>query len=160
MLWLFLIAEKFVKKLAFLTQLKGNFCRKKWSQHRFLRKNAKCFDENTQKSQKIVIITSVPGLGDQLGVFFPFSYNQLGYNYLSSSAACCRRCVHNRYMYAWFSSQNSCKIIFCRQKRSFGDQLKVRVYYIFYLMHFSRIWVPLNPRNSKASSQRKTVSRV
>jgi hypothetical protein len=48
------------KKLTFLTQTKGNFAEKVIITLVF-EKNAKFFAENWQKSQKIVIVTSVPG---------------------------------------------------------------------------------------------------
>jgi hypothetical protein len=53
-----IFAEKFGKKLAFLTENKAN---KKLIITLFFEKNANFFAENCQKSQKIVIITSVPG---------------------------------------------------------------------------------------------------
>jgi hypothetical protein len=49
------------KKSAFFTQTKGNFAEKVIIALVF-EKNANFFAENLEKSQKIVIITSVPGL--------------------------------------------------------------------------------------------------
>jgi hypothetical protein len=48
------------KILAFLTQNKAKLC-KNLIMTLVFEKNAKFFDENRQKSQKIVIITSTPG---------------------------------------------------------------------------------------------------
>jgi hypothetical protein len=56
--------------LAFLTQNKVKFW-KSWSQHWYLRKTP-IFSENWQKSQKIVIISSTPGLPD-----FKFQKSQI-----------------------------------------------------------------------------------
>jgi hypothetical protein len=56
-----IFAEKFCKKLAFLTQNKAKFG-KKFIITLVFDKNANFFAENCQKSQKIVIITSVPRL--------------------------------------------------------------------------------------------------
>jgi hypothetical protein len=55
-----IFAEKFGKKSAFLTQIKGNSAEKIIITLVF-EKNAKIFAENGQKSQKIVITTSVLG---------------------------------------------------------------------------------------------------
>jgi hypothetical protein len=52
--------KKSAKKLAFLTQNKAKLC-KNLIMTLVFEKNAKFFDENRQKSQKIVIITSTPG---------------------------------------------------------------------------------------------------
>jgi hypothetical protein len=52
------------KKLAFLTQNKAKICKILIITSVF-EKNANFFAENCQKSQKIVIITSVPGLPSQ-----------------------------------------------------------------------------------------------
>jgi hypothetical protein len=54
-----IFAEKFSEKLAFLTQNKAKLC-KKFIITLVLDKNAYFFAENCQKSQKIVMITSVP----------------------------------------------------------------------------------------------------
>jgi hypothetical protein len=51
--------KKSAKKLAFLTQNKAKLC-KNLSITLVFEKNAKFFDENWQKSRKIVIITSTP----------------------------------------------------------------------------------------------------
>jgi hypothetical protein len=51
------------KKLALLTQNKAKLC-KNLIMTLVFEKNANFFAENCQKSQKIVIITSVPGLVD------------------------------------------------------------------------------------------------
>jgi hypothetical protein len=55
-----IFAEKFSKKLAFLTQNKAKICKILIITLVF-EKNANFFAENSQKSQKIVIITSIPG---------------------------------------------------------------------------------------------------
>jgi hypothetical protein len=55
-----IFAEKYSKKLAFLTQNKATLCKKSIITLVF-EKNANFFAENFQKSPKIVIITSVPG---------------------------------------------------------------------------------------------------
>jgi hypothetical protein len=60
-----LFAEKFSKKLAFLTQNKA----KLWNILKitlFFEKSANIFAENCRKSQKIVIITSTPQLGHNM----------------------------------------------------------------------------------------------
>jgi hypothetical protein len=54
-----IFAEKFGKKLAFLTQNKAKLCKILIITLVF-EKSAKFFAENCQKSQKIVIITSTP----------------------------------------------------------------------------------------------------
>jgi predicted secreted acid phosphatase len=54
--------KKSAKKLAFLTQNKAKLCKMLIITLDF-EKNANFFAENWQKSQKIVIITSTPGLG-------------------------------------------------------------------------------------------------
>jgi hypothetical protein len=51
------------KKMAFLTQNKAKLC-KNWIITLVFEKNANFFAENCQKSQKIVIIISVPGHPD------------------------------------------------------------------------------------------------
>jgi hypothetical protein len=58
-----IFAEKFGKKLAFLTQNKDELCKILIITFVF-EKNAKFFVENCQKSQKIVIITSTLGWPD------------------------------------------------------------------------------------------------
>jgi hypothetical protein len=55
-----IFAEKFSKKLEFLTQNKAKLC-KILIITLVYEKNANFFAENCQKSQKIVIITSTPG---------------------------------------------------------------------------------------------------
>jgi hypothetical protein len=52
--------KKSAKKLAFFTQNKAKLC-KNFIITLFFDKNANFFAENCRKSQKIVIITSVPG---------------------------------------------------------------------------------------------------
>jgi hypothetical protein len=61
--------KKSAKKLAFLTQNKAKLCKNLIITLVF-EKNAKFFDENWQKSQKIVIITSTPGHPDCQPFFF------------------------------------------------------------------------------------------
>jgi hypothetical protein len=56
-----IFAKKFSKKLAFFTRNKAKLCKNMIITLAF-EKNANYFAENWQKSQKIVIITSVPGL--------------------------------------------------------------------------------------------------
>jgi hypothetical protein len=56
-----IFAEKNCKKLAFLTQSKAKLC-KILIMTLVFEKNANFFAENWEKSQKIVIITSIPGL--------------------------------------------------------------------------------------------------
>jgi hypothetical protein len=59
MIILNIFAEKFSKKLAFLTQNKAKLCKNVIITLVF-EKNANFFAENWQKSQKSVIITSIP----------------------------------------------------------------------------------------------------
>jgi hypothetical protein len=61
--------KKSAKKLAFLTQNKAKLC-KNFIITLVFEKNAKFFDKNWQKSQKIVIITSTPGHPDCQPFFF------------------------------------------------------------------------------------------
>jgi hypothetical protein len=62
MLWFFnIFAEKNQRKMAFLTQNKAKLCKILIITLVF-EKNANFFAENCRKSQKIVIITSTPGL--------------------------------------------------------------------------------------------------
>jgi hypothetical protein len=62
MLWFFkYFRRKFCKKLAFLTQNKAKFWKKLIITLVF-EKNANFFAENWEKSQKIMIITSTPGV--------------------------------------------------------------------------------------------------
>jgi hypothetical protein len=61
MIFKIFLLKKIVKKLAFLTQNKAKLCNFFIITLDF-EKNANFFAENWQKSQKIVIITSTPGL--------------------------------------------------------------------------------------------------
>jgi hypothetical protein len=56
-----IFADKFSEKIAFLTQNKAKFC-KKIIITLIFKTNANFFAENWENSQKIVIITSAPGL--------------------------------------------------------------------------------------------------
>jgi hypothetical protein len=61
--------KNFAEKLAFSAQNKAKLC-KNWIITLVFEKNGNFFAENCQKSQKIVIITSTLGLGENaLGLF-------------------------------------------------------------------------------------------
>jgi hypothetical protein len=64
MIFLIFSPKNSAKKLAFLTQNKAKLC-KKFIITLVFDKNANFFAENCQKSQKIVIITSVPGANNR-----------------------------------------------------------------------------------------------
>jgi hypothetical protein len=57
-----IFAEKYCKKLAFLTHNKAKLC-ENFDHNIGFWENANFFADNWQKSQKIVIITSTPGAG-------------------------------------------------------------------------------------------------
>jgi hypothetical protein len=54
------LPKNLAKILAFFAQATASFCKKKIIIASVFEKNANCFAENWQKSQKIVIITSTP----------------------------------------------------------------------------------------------------